>query len=155
MPTAYIKNMVCQGTDNLVVMELKILGLKYSKFESGRIEFEEELSSSELMALDYSLNKYGLEIIFFKSKIVNKIQNTVLDLIMNNIKPDSGFSYYISRCLGYNYTYLNRYFKEETGIPIEEYYLEKINLKMKLNESAWAELINPENRSGSRTNYVI
>ena len=121
----YIKNMVCQGTKNFVLLELKKLGINYSKFELGEIDLENDLSLEDIKKLDTSLRKFGLEIMFRKSKVVDKIRHAVHDLVMNDLTLRTSFSYYISDRLGYNYTYLNTYFKKETGIPIEEYYIEK------------------------------
>ena len=58
----YIKNMVAQGTRKFVLMEIKKLGLIFTSFESGEIEFKKDLSSMEAEALVYSLRKYGLEL---------------------------------------------------------------------------------------------
>jgi hypothetical protein len=135
----YIKNMVCQGTRYCVLLELKKLGIKYSKFEFDEIEFNEDLSSSEIDALEVSLRKYGLEMIFMKSSVVGKIRQAILDLVKNDKTLKTSFSYYISNSLGYNFTYLNKYFKDETGIPIEEYYLEKKNRRMNFIEPAWSD----------------
>ena len=134
--------MVCHGTKYCVLLELRKLGIKYSKFESDEIEFEEELSLTEIKTLDDSLRKYGLEMIFMKSNVVDKIRRAVLDLVKKNVIPETSFSQYISDSLGYDYTYLNKYFKDETGIPIEEYYMEKKNVKMIFSEPAWSDELN-------------
>ena len=39
--------MVCQGTRFFVIQELEGLGFKYNTFESGGIDFEEDLSLAE------------------------------------------------------------------------------------------------------------
>jgi len=57
----YIKNMVCQGTKFFVINELRKLGFRYNKFESGELDLREDLSLSEIKELDHSLRKYGLE----------------------------------------------------------------------------------------------
>jgi hypothetical protein len=59
----YIKNMVAQGTRKYVLTELKKLGLKLISFESGELEFENDLSFEQGSALEISLRKYGLELI--------------------------------------------------------------------------------------------
>jgi AraC family transcriptional regulator len=138
----YIKNMVCQGTKNFVLLELRNLGINYKKFEIGEIDLEEELSSVEIKKLEYSLRKYGLAIVFGKSALVEKIKNAILDLVENNRTLETSFSYYISKTIGKNYTYLNKCFREEAGIPMEEYYMEKKTEKMKLKSTRWADVIN-------------
>jgi hypothetical protein len=135
----YIKNMVCQGTKFFVLFELERLGLKYRSFELGEIEFTEDLSLAQMIKLDDSLHKYGLEVIFKNSKLVSKIRDAVVDLVEKNASMNSSFSFYISDRVGNNYTYLNRYFTRETGLPIEEYYIEKKSEKVRLNEETWSE----------------
>lgn len=59
----YLKNMVCQGTRKFVLMEVKKLGLKLESFESGRIEFNQNLTNDEVSQLEKRLGNYGLEMI--------------------------------------------------------------------------------------------
>lgn len=119
--------MVCQGTKYIVLIELRRLGINFRTFELGEIEFSKELSPVEIKKLDEALSRYGLEMVFKKSKLVSTVREVVRDLIVNNISPKPSFSSYISQHAGYEYAYLNRYFMKETGSPIEEYFLEKKN----------------------------
>jgi hypothetical protein len=135
----YIKNMVCQGTKLFVLHELESLGIFYRSFELGEIDLKEDLTLGEIKKLDNALRKYGLEIMFRKSKLVSRIREAVLDLVENNVTINTSLSYYISQKVGYNYTYLNACYRKETGLPIEEYYIEKKNEKDKLNEQTWSE----------------
>jgi AraC family transcriptional regulator len=135
----YIKNMVCKGTKVFVLNELERLGLNYTKFELGEIDFEKDLSSAEVKRFDQSLHKYGLEITFRKSKLVSDIRNTITELIEKETPFRTRFSYFISQQVGYNYAHLNKYFIRETGLPIEEYYLEKKSEKMSLKEQTWSD----------------
>ena len=137
-----IKNMVCQGTKFFVLLEMEKLGIKFNRFELGEIEIEDDLTLLEIRRLDNALRKYGLEVVFKKSKLVSKIRTTVNDLIDSDINLKSGFSMYISKITGYNYDYLNNYFLKETGVPIEEYFIERKNEKMKETEPKWADAFN-------------
>jgi len=137
-----IKNMVCQGTKFFVLLEMEKLGIKFTKFELGEIEIEEDLTLLEIRRLDYALRKYGLEVLFKKSKLVSKIRNIIADMIEKDVNLKSGFSLYISKMVGYNYDYLNNYFSKETGLPIEEYFIERKNEKIKENEPKWADAFN-------------
>jgi hypothetical protein len=58
----YIKNMVCQGTKYFVLLEMEKLGIKYSKFQLGEIDLEDDLTLTEIKRLDNSLRKYGLKL---------------------------------------------------------------------------------------------
>lgn len=138
----YIKNMVCQGTKFFVLLEMEKLGIKFTRFELGEIEIEDDLTLLEIRRLDYALRKYGLEVVFRKSKLVSKIRNIINDIIDQNINLKSGFSLYVSKIAGYNYDYLNNYFLKETGLPIEEYFIERKNEKMKEAEPKWADAFN-------------
>lgn len=135
----YIKNMVCQGTKFFVLLEMEKLGIKFSTFELGEIEIEDDLTLVEIRRLDNSLRKYGLEVVFRKSKLVSEIRNLLNDVIEDNVNLKSGFSMYVSKMTGYNYEYLSNYFLKETGVPIEEYFIERKNEKMKENEPKWAD----------------
>jgi hypothetical protein len=64
----YIKNMVCQGTGIFVLHELERLGHKYNTFEFGELDFEGDLTLSEIKKLCQSLRKYGLVLTFSKNK---------------------------------------------------------------------------------------
>jgi hypothetical protein len=127
----YLKNMVCQGTRFFVLHELERLGLKFKTFELGEIDFVNDPSLEDLKNLDQSLRKYGLEISTGKNKLVFEVRKIVLDMIENNTQFQTSFSYHISRRAGYNYDLLNNFFKRETGLPIEEYYLEKKSERMR------------------------
>jgi hypothetical protein len=128
----YLKNMVCQGTKFFVLHELGRLGLKYKSFELGEIDFEDDPSPEELKSLDKALRKYGLELSTGKNSLVFDVRKTVIDMIENNTQFQTSFSYMISQRVGYNYDLLNKFFKRETGLPIEEYYLEKKSERMRL-----------------------
>ena len=133
--------MVCQGTKYFVLLEMEKLGIKYSKFQLGEIDLEEDLTLTKIKRLDNSLRKYGLEVMFRKSKLVLKIRNIIHQMIEEDVITNSGFSHHISKILGNNYNYLNSYFLKETGLGIEEYYIEKYEEKMRENEDKWSEEI--------------
>lgn len=143
----YIKNMVCQGTKFFVLLEMEKLGIKYSKFQLGEIDFEDDLTLTEIKRLDNALRKYGLEIMFRKSKLVMKIRNAVHQMIEDDINPKTGFSFFISNTLGYNYDYLNSYFLKEAGLGIEEYFIEKREEKIRETELKWSDEIHQLVRS--------
>jgi hypothetical protein len=62
-------------------------------------------------------------------------------MIEDDINPKTVFSYYISNSLGYNYDYLNSYFLKEAGLGIEEYFIEKREVKMRETELKWSDEI--------------
>jgi hypothetical protein len=80
----YIKNMVCPGTRSFVIEELEGLGLNYNTFESGGIDFKENLSQAERNKLNKSMQQYGLELSFGKSNMISKILNVIHNLADNH-----------------------------------------------------------------------
>jgi hypothetical protein len=84
--------MVCHGTRLFVIQELEGLGFKYNTFESGEIDFEEDLSLAERKKLDKSLQECGLELTFGKSKLVSKIRHAILDLVEKLLALGTNFS---------------------------------------------------------------
>jgi hypothetical protein len=75
----YIKNMVCSGTRSLVIQELKGLGFNYNSFESGEIDFEDNLSLAERKKLYQSMQQYGLELNYRGSDLLSKIRYSFLN----------------------------------------------------------------------------
>lgn len=84
--------MVCPGTKKFVLLELKELGFKYYSFELGLVNFKHDLSLEEIEKLDYSLHKYGLEVIFRRTRIVESIRQEILYLVKNEITLKTSFS---------------------------------------------------------------
>lgn len=72
----FIKNMVCQGTRKFVLQEIKKLGFKLISFDSGEIEFENELMPSEIRILEKSMFKFGLVIFPESNLLANKFEYT-------------------------------------------------------------------------------
>lgn len=137
----YIKNMVCKGSKLSVLYVLKRLRFNYRSLELGEIDFAEDLSSDEIIKLDNELSRYGLEVMHGKSKLISRIRDVVLDLVENRIILETSLSKYVSNSVGYNYSYLNKYFVRVTGLPIEEYYIEKKNDTVVWNEPNWSDVL--------------
>jgi hypothetical protein len=66
--------MVCQGTRKFVLMEIKRLGLGLKSFESDELEFKKPLSEDEYNKVIRALNKYGLEIMSEKSRMIQDVK---------------------------------------------------------------------------------
>jgi ATP-dependent exoDNAse (exonuclease V) alpha subunit len=72
----------------VVILELERLGFRYRSFEANEIDFENDLSIREINQLDESLSQFGLELIFKKSNLFNKIRQAIHEL--KKEKSDSG-----------------------------------------------------------------
>jgi AraC-like DNA-binding protein len=107
----------------LVREELKSLGLHPINVELGCVEIKEDISSEQLKKLKSNLLASGLEIMDDqKAKLIEKIKIVIIEMIHYNEElPKVNCSEYISKTLGYDYTYLATIFSEVKGITIEHY----------------------------------
>lgn len=107
----------------VVNQELQKLGLHYVKVELGTIEILENITDFQREELRKNLQKYGLELLDNKRKIIiEKIKSLIIELIhYSNELPKVNYSDYISEKLGYDYTYLANIFSEVKGITIQQF----------------------------------
>src|SRR5690606_15013960 len=104
----YIKYMVSLRCKIMVQEELKKLGLKYALVDLGVVETLEDISDIQREQLKTNLLKSGLELMDDKKSIlIEKIKNVIVEMIhYADELPQENFSDYISKQLGYDYTYL-------------------------------------------------
>lgn len=107
----------------MVQEELKKLGLKYVVVDLGSVETLEVITTSQLEQLKENLLHSGLELLEDKKAIlIEKIKNVITEMIhFSDELPKENYSDYISRKLGYDYTYLANTFSEVKGITIQQY----------------------------------
>lgn len=119
----YIKYMVSLRCKMLVKEELKKLGLDVISVDLGMVEFRDEITEEQLETLDRNLRKAGLELLDDKKNIlVEKIKSIIVEMVhYSDELPKINDSDYISRKLGYDYTYLSNIFSEVKGITIQQY----------------------------------
>lgn len=119
----YIKNMVSLPCKIIVQQELERIGIPYRSVELGLVETEDQLSELELTTLNSNLKLVGLEILEDKRNIlIEKIKSVIIEMIhFNEQMPKSNYSDYISKKLGYDYTYLSNTFSEVKGITIQHF----------------------------------
>ncbi|MGC1204118.1 MAG: AraC family transcriptional regulator [Flavobacteriaceae bacterium] len=107
------------------VLEAKFdeLNLKYKVLGFGEVELIKKLTEAEYIALNASLNDYGIEIVKSeKSILVQKIKDAIIDMVFNentNLKVKS--SVYLSEKIGHSYGYLSNLFSEVTYSSIENF----------------------------------
>lgn len=146
--TLYIKNMVCNRCRMVVKNELEKLELQPLSVELGEVELAEKPSANQLKTLRDNLASVGFELIDTKKgRIIEKIKTTVIGLIHNNEgQTNLKYSEYLSRQLGYEYSYLSKLFSEVEGKTIEQYIIaQKIERvkellvydELSLTEIAW------------------
>lgn len=107
----------------MVKEELKKLGIKYVAVELGMVEILEDLTQEQREQLKVNLHKSGLELLDNKKSIlIEKIKNVITEMIhYSDELPKVNYSEYISKKLGYDYTYLANTFSEVKGITIQQF----------------------------------
>lgn len=107
----------------LVKSELEKLGLTCIGVDLGTVEILEDITKVQLEDFRNNLKKSGLELLDDKKNIlVEKIKSLIIEMIHYSDKvPEVNDSDYISKKLGYDYTYLSNTFSEVKGITIQQY----------------------------------
>ncbi len=144
--TLFVKNMVCNRCIMMVQNELNKLGLKVINIILGELTFEIALSSEDKKKLGDALIPLGFEIIDDKkSRIIEKIKNTIIDLVhQQNNEIKNNLSVVLSVQLHHDYNYLSNLFSEVEGITIEKYFIaqkiEKVKEMLVYDELSLSEI---------------
>ena len=119
----YIKYMVSIRCKMVVKAELDALGLHYTTVELGVVEIMEEITKEQRSKLKAALLESGLELMEDKrAMLIEKIKIVITEMIhYSDELPRINYSEYISKTMGYDYTYLANIFSEVKGITIEHY----------------------------------
>ncbi len=121
--------------------------IKYRILSFGEVEFLDQVSKDEMNTLFGELNEYGIEIIENqKSALVQKIKDTIVDMVFSEKDVNVKASVYLAEKLNHSYGYLSNLFSEVTYTSIENFIiLQKIehckqlivNDKLTLTEIAY------------------
>nr|WP_299516328.1 AraC family transcriptional regulator [Mucilaginibacter sp.] len=119
----FIKNMICLSCKIVVKHEFEKLGLFCMSVEIGQVETRGAISVDQMKDLKIALLKAGLELLEDRKNIlIEKIKNVVLEMIDDSDHPlKTNFSYYLSKALNLDYTYLANTFSEMEGTTIENF----------------------------------
>ncbi|MBL0913803.1 MAG: helix-turn-helix transcriptional regulator [Bacteroidia bacterium] len=119
----HIKYMVSLRCKMMVKKELRKLGIPFRKVDLGVAEIPVEIVPEQREQLRENLLHSGLELIEDKRSIlVEQIKTTIIEMIHYSDEPPKvNYSEYISRKLGYDYTYLANTFSEMRGITIQQF----------------------------------
>ena len=111
----------------LVKEELSKLGLNCVSVELGMVDIEQDISAEQREVFRKNLEKAGLELLDDKrNMLVEKIEEVIIEMIFNAEDiPDVTDSEYISKKLGYDYTYLSSTFSEVQGMTIQKFIILK------------------------------
>jgi len=109
--------------------QLDHLGLPYHLKGIGEIEFKTKPTSSQLKALEITLQKYGIAIIDDTQNIlVQRIKHTITEFLKDDDKVSKyNISAYLSEALNYSYSHLSTVFSEATHSSIENFVILKKN----------------------------
>jgi AraC-like DNA-binding protein len=107
----------------MVKEELKKLGLHYVVLDLGMVDVLEDISPQIRTELKANLLKSGLELLDDKKSIlIEKIKNVITEMVhYSDELPKVNYSEFISKALGYDYTYLSNIFSEVKGMTIQQY----------------------------------
>lgn len=120
----YIKNMVCNRCKMVVKSELLQFGLHPTTVELGEVDISEDLDPEKKKKLNEVLKSFGFELIDDKkSRTIEKIKTTIVELIYSETQLKTNFSAYISGLLSLDYSYMSNLFTEVEGISIEQYFI--------------------------------
>ncbi|ULQ51326.1 helix-turn-helix domain-containing protein [Flavihumibacter fluvii] len=144
----YIKNMVCDRCILAVRRELDKFQLPYKNVQLGEVELATQPSKEQLQQLAELLTTIGFELLDDqKSRIVEKIKNTIVSLIHRNKEEfHIKLSVLLEEKLGLDYHYLTTLFSSVEGVTIEKYaILQRIERvkellmygELSLSEIAW------------------
>ena len=120
----YIKKMVCSRCKMVVKDQLIKFGTHPISVELGEVEIAEELSVLQKETLNKVLQSFGFEIIDDKkSQLIEKIKNTIVELVQTDAPLKQNFSTQISQLLHHDYSFLSNLFSEIEGTTIEKYFI--------------------------------
>jgi AraC-like DNA-binding protein len=119
----YIKNMVSLRCKMMVAEELLKMGIQYVHIDLGIADIAEDISNDQRTLLGANLIRSGLELLDDKKSIlIEKIKNLIVTMIhYSDELPEVKISDYISKEIGYDYTYLANIFSADKHISIRQY----------------------------------
>lgn len=145
--------MVCNRCIMVVQDELEKLGMDFTSIKLGEVTLTKELTSDERNSLENVLVPLGFEVIDDKkSRIIEKIKNTIIDLVHHQDNDSkNNLSDILSKELNHDYNYLSNLFSEVEGTTIEKYFIaqkiEKIKELLVYDELSLSEIADRLNYS--------
>ncbi|MGY0392850.1 helix-turn-helix domain-containing protein [Bizionia sp. KMM 8389] len=123
----YDYDIICKA---VLKEQLENLDIAYKLTSVGEVEISTDLTESQHEALEIALSKYGIQIVSNqKETLVERIKNTIDDMLNNADLRTVKVSSYLSDSLHYSYAHLSTVFSENTYTSIENYMiLKKVDL---------------------------
>lgn len=132
--TLHIKNMVCNRCIKVVQDELTRLGFGIKFIELGKVELQKAIESTDIEKLKKVLEENGFELIDSrKSQIIDKIKTTIIEFVHHDkeIPEHINYSDFLSREIGFDYSYLSNLFSSVEGTTIEKFIINQKIEKVK------------------------
>lgn len=130
----YIKYDINVACRTVVQEQMTKLGINYDLQDLGEIQILEVIPPEVLSELQANLKRYGIDILNDqKSQLIQRIKNTIIDMINQEKLPVSKISLYLAEKMKMNYSYISTLFSEYTHSSIENFIiLQKIERAKKL-----------------------
>jgi AraC-like DNA-binding protein len=139
--------MVCNRCIRVVKEELSHLDLNIESIELGTVNLEKPADDLQLEQIKKVLLENGFELIDDKkSKIIEKIKTIIIQLIHYEKEKAAyiNVSDFISKEIGFDYSYLSNLFSSVEGTTIEKYIInqkiEKVKELLVYNELSLSEI---------------
>ena len=132
--------------------QLSKLQIQYTYLGFAEIEIDDNVSNEGMNELNANLNNYGIEIVETqKSILVQKIKDTIIEMVNMEERLTTSNSAYISEKLKLRYGYLSLVFTEVTYTSIENFILlqktERAKQLISTNELTFTEIAHMLNYS--------
>ena len=129
MRKIHIKNMVCSRCTEAVEGIFKGQGIVIKNIQLGEV-IVDEITDIQILSIESDLNQKGFEILKEKNSVlIQKVKNIIIDHIEFSNKLKEKFSVFLSKKIGYDYSYISRIFSSNTGYTIEKYFSMQRRLK--------------------------
>lgn len=106
----------------IIQEQLEKMNMQFAYLGFAEIEVDDSVSGSGLKEITAVLSEYGIELVENqKSILVQKIKDTITEMVFMETKPPTSNSEYISDKLKQRYSYLTSIFTEVTYTSIENF----------------------------------
>ena len=144
MRKIHVKNMVCSRCTEAVEYIFKEQGVVIKNIELGQV-IVDEITEQQILSIESNLNQKGFEILKEKNSIlIQKIKNIIINHVESHPESKQKFSEFLSKKIGYDYSYISRIFSSNTGFTIEKYFslqrIEKTKELIKYDELNLSEI---------------
>lgn len=120
----YIKNMVCNRCIKVVNDELIKINIDIKDIELGKVYLNTPVTDETLEKIKHILSDNGFELITDKKSIlIDRIKTLIVEKVHHSDDAPEyiNSSLYISKEIGYDYSYLSKLFSSAEGITIEKF----------------------------------